>query len=295
MSKNTAEIIEGLMLKGQSSLRQGKLPEAFDHFSQVISLDPENKEVFQFRAEALLRMGEKSKAEQDLDQQESPAATVRKLLSQANEFINNRSFDDAERAILKANLYEGTDRQRTDAALMLGVLYAVTERYEEAKIQYKLAQTSMPEDDRYVANIIGLNALIRLRELAQSPEDDFARLKVEVARDYIHAHDDIIPGYTPGQNLMAKIAVSITAGDFDAAERKLWTSISSNMDTNALTLSQSALSSNSCRVSTGLPIINNKLNTVTTKPNSEKGATSFTKRELENPRTEPNAFSASAA
>ena len=280
------------MIKGQSALKQGKHSEAHEQFSQVIALDPENTEVFPFRAEALLRMGKKGEAEQDLDQQESPAATVRKLLSQANDFMNKRYFDDAEQTILKAKLYDGTSSQKTDAALMLGVLYAVTERYEEAKVQYRHAQTSMPDEDRYVANIIGLNALIRVRELTHNKQEDVGKLK-EVARDFIEAHDDIIPHYTPGHNLMAKIAVSITAGEFDAAERKLWTSISTNMDTN-LNLSQSALSNNNCLATSGLSVVNSKLIADRPQPSKEKDKPGFAERTLESIALAQNGFVATA-
>lgn len=280
------------MIKGQSALRKGKLPEAHDLFSQAIALDPKNTEAFPFRAEASLRMGKKSEAEQDLDQQESPAATVRKLLSQANDFMNKRYFDDAEQTILKAKLYDGTSSQKTDAALMLGVLYAVTERYEEAKVQYRHAQTSMPDEDRYVANIIGLNALIRVRELTHNKQEDVGKLK-EVARDFIEAHDDIIPHYTPGHNLMAKIAVSITAGEFDAAERKLWTSISTNMDTN-LNLSQSALSNNNCLATSGLSVVNSKLIADRPQPSKEKDKPGFAERTLESIALAQNGFVATA-
>ena len=227
------------------------------------------------------------------DQQESPAATVRKLLSQANEYMNKRYFDDAEQTILKAKLYDTTSSQKTDAALMLGVLYAVTERYEEAKVQYRHAQTSMPDEDRYVANIIGLNALIRVRELTHNKQEDVERMKVEVARDFIEAHDDIIPHYIPGHNLMAKIAVSITAGEFDAAERKLWTSISTNMDTN-LNLSQSALSNNNCLATSGLSVVNSKLIADRTQANKEKDKPGFAERALESVALAQNGFVAAA-
>jgi len=291
---NTAKVIERLMIQGQSALRQGNNAEACSQFSQVMALDPSNKDVLPFRAKALLSMGKLSEAEQDLDQQETPAAIVRKLLSQANDYMDKRYFDDAEQTILKAKLYNGTSRQRTDAALMLGVLYAVTERYEEARIQYRHAQTSMPPDeDRYVANIIGLNALIRVRELAQNKQEDAEKLKVEVARDFIEAHDSIIPHYAPGHNLMAKIAVSITAGEFDAAERKLWRSISTNMEyANIPPLSQSALSNNSCLVTTsGLPVVNSKL----IAERAEKGKSSFAEMVQEQAILARNGFVTSAA
>ena len=206
--------------------------------------------------------------------------------------MNKRYFDDAEQTILKAKLYDGTSSQKTDAALMLGVLYAVTERYEEAKVQYRHAQTSMPDEDRYVANIIGLNALIRVRELTHNKQEDVGKLK-EVARDFIEAHDDIIPHYTPGHNLMAKIAVSITAGEFDAAERKLWTSISTNMDTN-LNLSQSALSNNNCLATSGLSVVNSKLIADRPQPSKEKDKPGFAERTLESIALAQNGFVATA-
>lgn len=297
MSINNAEQVVGqqrdiekLMLQGHAALKQGKSNEAHMYFSNVLAIDPNNKEVLPFRATASIAMGMKSEAEKDLDNQDSPTATVNKLLSQANELMNKRDYDVAEQTILKAKVYDGTSRQKTDAALMLGVLYAVTERYEDAKEQYTLAQTSMPDDDRYVANIIGLNALIRVRELTSSKGEDIEHMKVGVARDFIEAHDDIIPSYNPGNSLMARIAISITAGDFDAAEKKLWTSISTNMGYANHNVHPNALSNSTCLSTTASSMVGNK------DIHSEINNTGFIEKALEKVKIlEQKGLSASAA